>query len=356
MADKVIVTKSKLTGLGDKIRAKTGSTDKMTIDAMNAALDNVGGLKVIEVQELPTENIDENAIYKIPRKLTDVAVIYNSDYGNGPRNYIDFLSFSTGIKIIGLETVQEKPTENIKSSSLATYEIYFYYVKSEQDLFLYGNIGMGDSWYTYGQVIQFINDVSMSFKGEYYCGLTNTEAGYYAYFEDEKYYQYINKSFVECFGNLQITLNKQFNQRWLPQNPKIELINYKSDLLYDNFEFSKYKHIRITNIFKFNNKFNIENSLLNGSEVETLHLIHTDKDVIFSCTSDFFQGDKLTKLIIDFGEFADLTILTPLLDCPINNGTGYIYIPDNKVEEVKLLNGWSTYANQIKPLSEYVEE
>lgn len=48
MADKVIVTKSKLTGLGDKIRAKTGSTDKMTIDAMNAALDNVGGGASVE--------------------------------------------------------------------------------------------------------------------------------------------------------------------------------------------------------------------------------------------------------------------------------------------------------------------
>ena len=43
MADKVIVTKSKLTGLGDKIRAKTGSTAKMTIDAMHVALDSIGG-------------------------------------------------------------------------------------------------------------------------------------------------------------------------------------------------------------------------------------------------------------------------------------------------------------------------
>lgn len=46
MADKVIVTKSKITALADSIRAKAGTTGAMSIDAMNAALDNVGGASV----------------------------------------------------------------------------------------------------------------------------------------------------------------------------------------------------------------------------------------------------------------------------------------------------------------------
>lgn len=37
---------------------------------------------------------------------------------------------------------------------------------------------------------------------------------------------------------------------------------------------------------------------------------------------------------------------------PIANGTGYIYVPDSLVEQYKSATNWSTFADQIKPLSE----
>lgn len=37
---------------------------------------------------------------------------------------------------------------------------------------------------------------------------------------------------------------------------------------------------------------------------------------------------------------------------PIESGTGYIYVPDDLVESFKTATSWSTYANQIKPVSE----
>lgn len=37
---------------------------------------------------------------------------------------------------------------------------------------------------------------------------------------------------------------------------------------------------------------------------------------------------------------------------PMKNGTGFIYVPDNLVEQYKTAANWSTYASQIKPLSE----
>ena len=37
---------------------------------------------------------------------------------------------------------------------------------------------------------------------------------------------------------------------------------------------------------------------------------------------------------------------------PIANGTGYIYVPDDLVESFKSATNWSTYANQIKAISE----
>ena len=36
--------------------------------------------------------------------------------------------------------------------------------------------------------------------------------------------------------------------------------------------------------------------------------------------------------------------------------TGYIYVPDNLVDSYKIATNWSTYANQIKPLSELPSE
>ena len=40
----------------------------------------------------------------------------------------------------------------------------------------------------------------------------------------------------------------------------------------------------------------------------------------------------------------------------IANGTGFVYVPDSLVDSYKSATNWSTYADQIKPLSEYVEE
>ena len=37
---------------------------------------------------------------------------------------------------------------------------------------------------------------------------------------------------------------------------------------------------------------------------------------------------------------------------PMKNGTGFIYVPDNLVEQYKTAANWSTYAAQIKPISE----
>lgn len=40
---------------------------------------------------------------------------------------------------------------------------------------------------------------------------------------------------------------------------------------------------------------------------------------------------------------------------PIASGTGYIYVPDASVDAYKAATNWATYADQIKPLSEYTE-
>ena len=39
----------------------------------------------------------------------------------------------------------------------------------------------------------------------------------------------------------------------------------------------------------------------------------------------------------------------------IAKGTGFVYVPDNLVEQYKAATNWSTYASQIKPISELEE-
>ena len=71
----------------------------------------------------------------------------------------------------------------------------------------------------------------------------------------------------------------------------------------------------------------------------------------------FNRCTSLTKIII--GTDSDMCTLksTNTFDnTPIANGTGYIYVPDDKVDTYKSATNWSTYASQIKPISELPSE
>lgn len=57
MADKVIISKSKLVALGDVIREKTGSSEKMTVDTMTETMRNhSGGSDAFSVFNIPYNN------------------------------------------------------------------------------------------------------------------------------------------------------------------------------------------------------------------------------------------------------------------------------------------------------------
>lgn len=90
----------------------------------------------------------------------------------------------------------------------------------------------------------------------------------------------------------------------------------------------------------------------------------------------FFDCENMTKIeiqgditTIENRAFSDCILLTnvslvnitsiPTLaniqvfnNTPIASGTGYIYVPDTLVDSFKTATNWSTYADQIKPISE----
>ena len=74
------------------------------------------------------------------------------------------------------------------------------------------------------------------------------------------------------------------------------------------------------------------------------------------CTSignTAFAGcTNLTTIILSNNQVVTLRNINAFNNSPIKNGTGYIYVPDNLVDSYKSDTNWSTYANQIKPLSE----
>ena len=70
----------------------------------------------------------------------------------------------------------------------------------------------------------------------------------------------------------------------------------------------------------------------------------------------FSQGAyKLATLVLRAPEVQGLpSVATFGEHSPIREGTGLIYVPDNLVDAYKAATNWSTFASQIKPLSEYV--
>ncbi len=69
-----------------------------------------------------------------------------------------------------------------------------------------------------------------------------------------------------------------------------------------------------------------------------------------------FAGcSNLDTLILGLNSVCKLKATNAFLDTPIANGTGYIYVPDDLVERYKTTTNWSTFADQIKPISELEE-
>lgn len=100
-------------------------------------LPNVGdlcsGVHVIEVDELPTENIDRNAVYKLPKVGIDV--FFKQDDETEIVSVIDELS---AIYDITLYTVTTKPIKDVQISTGAV--VHVYYIRDERSLMLCGGL------------------------------------------------------------------------------------------------------------------------------------------------------------------------------------------------------------------------
>lgn len=70
-----------------------------------------------------------------------------------------------------------------------------------------------------------------------------------------------------------------------------------------------------------------------------------------------FRRSGITALIIrnNTSKLSKLSSTNAFSDCPIGNGTGYIYFYKEYVEKYKAATGWSNYAEQIRAIEDYPE-
>lgn len=79
-------------------------------------------------------------------------------------------------------------------------------------------------------------------------------------------------------------------------------------------------------------------------------------DSVKTIKAQVFQNcNKMVKLILGSPSLCELTNVNSFNLTPIADGTGYVYVPDNLVDAYKTATNWSTFANQIKPISELGE-
>lgn len=70
----------------------------------------------------------------------------------------------------------------------------------------------------------------------------------------------------------------------------------------------------------------------------------------------FMNSSNLEKIILrNTYKVVSLSNINAFTGTKIANGEGYIYVPDNYVDSYKSATNWSTFAEQIKPLSELEE-
>lgn len=72
-------------------------------------------------------------------------------------------------------------------------------------------------------------------------------------------------------------------------------------------------------------------------------------------TTAFVGCSALTTVILRSETVCTAVNANILNNTPIKSGTGYVYVPDDLVDSYKAATNWSTYANQIKPISELGE-
>ena len=180
----------------DDTHIPTTSVVKTIVDdAILSSGGSSGGTLSIEVNELPTENIDDSKIYVLSA-IENVEVYYHDEVSYYTlRNLITSqLSVSPEITYY---VVKELPTSPL-TSDLATFSSIHCYIYNDI-AYVYGNLGAGNMWLTVSALASQIAGITIIDKGRTpNIATENNDIAMYVYYEDyKKFYLYSNEQWVQ---------------------------------------------------------------------------------------------------------------------------------------------------------------
>lgn len=165
---------------------------------------------IIEVEELPTENIDENAIYKLVDKFVTIALCQGGTY------WMAYL-FEGDDTVFSHNYVKTRPIENILVSTKDGKTLHFYYVEDENEILVYGDFYNDDGVNEWVPYVQYaLGSTRFQCQGVIFDLSTSTVDGYYAW-GSIRYYQYTGTYWEwlvprsAIYGTMTITENGTYN-------------------------------------------------------------------------------------------------------------------------------------------------
>lgn len=97
------------------------------------------------------------------------------------------------------------------------------------------------------------------------------------------------------------------------------------------------------------------NNCANLRKIDISNFYNSDTSVNPDTTYMFSNCSNLEVIIIDNPRVFNISATNTFQNSSIANGTGFVYVPDDLVDTYKSTTNWTTYANQIKGLSELPE-
>ena len=153
-----------------------------------------GGTLAIEVEELPTENIDDSKIYVLNGiKNTEVYYFDGEKYCTIPSVVSDIVGVTPAINHY---VVNELPT-NAEITDLQTFSVINCYIFNDV-AYVYGNAGSGDEWLRVSTIFAQMDNPAEDKGRVYNLANTSVEVGLYVYYEEfRKFYLYSNNEWKE---------------------------------------------------------------------------------------------------------------------------------------------------------------
>lgn len=202
MLDKEYIEKSSwYKSVADAIRNKKGTTDPILRDDFASEISSItgggsgecSGEHIIEVDTLP-ETGEDGAIYKLTQAFSDIVI-----YVGGVILFREYAA-AEGITV-EYYAVSTKPTDNIRAIDETNRIFPCYYVKDENDIFLYHET---NGWLSFSLVMEI-----SPFNGEISDASEATTFGYYALGGGILYCQYINGTWELMIYESNITSEEQ---------------------------------------------------------------------------------------------------------------------------------------------------